>query len=129
MLSKSFVERPVFAWVIAIAIMAVGVLAIYNLPVSHQYPPIAPPSIYIQAFYPGASAEKGGEQRNPDLEQKMIGLDRMIYPSATIDSAGTSHMELTFEPGTDPDLAWAKVQNKLPYWPRPNQWTRSQAPS
>jgi HAE1 family hydrophobic/amphiphilic exporter-1 len=112
MLSKFFLDRPVFAWVIAIIIMLVGSLAIYRLPIS-QYPPIAPPSIYIQSFYPGASAETVENSVTQIIEQKMTGLDRMIYLSATSDSAGASRVELTFAPGTDPDLAWAKVQNKL----------------
>ncbi len=112
MLSKFFLDRPVFAWVIAIIIMLVGALAIHNLPIS-QYPPIAPPSIYIQAFYPGASAETVENSVTQIIEQKMTGLDQMIYLSATSDSSGTSRIELTFAPGTDPDLAWAKVQNKL----------------
>jgi len=112
MLSKFFLDRPVFAWVIAVIIMLTGVLAIYNLPIS-QYPPIAPPSIYIQAFYPGASAETVENSVTQIIEQKMTGLDKMIYLSATSDSAGASRTELTFAPGTDPDLAWAKVQNKL----------------
>jgi HAE1 family hydrophobic/amphiphilic exporter-1 len=112
MLSKFFLDRPVFAWVIAIVIMLLGALAIYNLPVS-QYPPIAPPSIYIQASYPGASAETVENSVTQIIEQKMTGLDQMIYLSATSDSAGGARLELTFAPGTDPDLAWAKVQNKL----------------
>lgn len=112
MLSRFFLDRPVFAWVIAIIIMAAGALAIYNLPIS-QYPPIAPPSIYIMAFYPGASAETVENSVTQIIEQKMTGLDKMIYLSATSDSSGTSRVELTFAPGTDPDLAWAKVQNKL----------------
>jgi hydrophobe/amphiphile efflux-1 (HAE1) family protein len=112
MLSKFFLDRPVFAWVIAIIMMVAGGLAIYNLPIS-QYPPIAPPSIYIQAFYPGASAETVENSVTQIIEQKMTGLDKMIYLSATSDSAGTCRVELTFAPGTDPDLAWAKVQNKL----------------
>ena len=112
MLSKFFLDRPVFAWVIAIVIMLVGGLAIYNLPVA-QYPPIAPPSIYIQASYPGASAETVENSVTQIIEQKMTGLDQMIYLSATSDSAGGARLELTFAPGTDPDLAWAKVQNKL----------------
>lgn len=112
MLSQFFLNRPVFAWVIAIIIMLLGALSIYNLPIS-QYPPIAPPSIYIQTFYPGASAETVENSVTQIIEQKMTGLDKMIYLSATSDSAGTSRLELTFAPGTDPDLAWAKVQNKL----------------
>jgi HAE1 family hydrophobic/amphiphilic exporter-1 len=112
MLSRFFLDRPVFAWVIAIIIMLAGGLAIYNLPIS-QYPPIAPPSIYIRATYPGASAETVENSVTQIIEQKMTGLDQMIYLSATSDSSGMARVELTFAPGTDPDLAWAKVQNKL----------------
>jgi len=112
MLSRFFLDRPVFAWVIAITMMVAGALAIYKLPIS-QYPPIAPPSIYIQCFYPGASAETVENSVTQIIEQKMTGLDQMLYLSATSDSAGGSRVELTFAPGTDPDLAWAKVQNKL----------------
>ena len=112
MLSKFFLDRPVFAWVIAIIIMAAGGLAIYNLPIS-QYPPIAPPSIAITAFYPGASAETVENSVTQIIEQKMTGFDKMLYLSATSDSSGSSRIELTFAPGTDPDLAWAQVQNKL----------------
>ena len=112
MLSKYFLARPVFAWVIAICIMLLGALAIYNLPVA-QYPNLAPPSIRIAAFYPGASAETVENSVTQIIEQKMTGLDKMIYLSATSDSAGSSMLELTFAPGTDPDLAWSKVQNKL----------------
>jgi len=112
MLSRFFLDRPVFAWVIAIIIMAGGGLAIYNLPVS-QYPPIAPPSIAISAFYAGASAETVENSVTQIIEQKMTGFDKMLYMSATSDSAGGSRLELTFAPGTDPDLAWSQVQNKL----------------
>jgi HAE1 family hydrophobic/amphiphilic exporter-1 len=112
MLSKFFLDRPVFAWVIAIIIMLAGALAIHGLPIS-QYPPIAPPSIYIQSNYAGASAETVENSVTQIIEQKMTGLDQMIYLSATSDSAGGSRLELTFAPGTDPDVAWTKVQNKL----------------
>src|SRR5512135_2455345 len=112
MLSRFFLERPVFAWVIAIVLMVAGALAIYKLPVS-QYPPIAPPSIAITAFYPGASAETVENSITQIIEQKMTGFDKLLYMSATSDSAGSSRLELTFAPGTDPDLAWAQVQNKL----------------
>jgi len=112
MLSKFFLERPVFAWVIAIILMVAGCLAIYKLPIS-QYPPIAPPSIAITAFYPGASAETVENSITQIIEQKMTGFDKMLYLSASSDSAGASRVELTFAPGTDPDLAWAQVQNKL----------------
>jgi len=112
MLSRFFLKRPVFAWVIAIILMVAGVLAIYNLAIS-QYPPIAPPSIAITTFYPGASAETVENSVTQIIEQKMTGFDKMLYLSATSDSAGSSRVELTFAPGTDPDLAWAQVQNKL----------------
>ncbi len=112
MLSRFFLDRPVFAWVIAIILMVLGGLAIYNLPIA-QYPPIAPPSIAIDAFYPGASAETVENSVTQIIEQKMTGFDEMLYLSATSDSAGASRIELTFKPGTDPNLAWAKVQNKL----------------
>ena len=112
MLSKFFLDRPVFAWVIAIFIMLLGVLAIYNLPTS-QYPPLAPPSIAIDSFYPGASARTVENSVTQIIEQKMTGFDDMLYLSGTSDSAGASRIELTFRPGTDPDLAWTKVQNKL----------------
>ncbi|MCL4789816.1 MAG: efflux RND transporter permease subunit [Verrucomicrobia bacterium] len=112
MLSRFFLKRPVFAWVNAIVLMVAGLLAIHFLPIS-QYPPIAPPSIAIQAFYPGASAETVENSVTQIIEQKMTGFDKMLYLSATSDSAGASRVELTFAPGTDPDLAWAQVQNKL----------------
>ncbi len=112
MLSKFFLDRPVFAWVIAIIMMLAGGLAIYNLPVS-QYPPIAPPSIAIDAFYPGASAETVENSVVQIIEQKMTGFDKLLYMSATSDASGAGRVELTFAPGTDPDLAWAQVQNKL----------------
>jgi len=112
MLSRFFLDRPVFAWVLAIILMAAGGLAIYNLPIS-QYPPIAPPSIAISAFYPGASAETVENTVTQIIEQKMTGLEDMLYLSGTSSSSGASRIELTFAAGTDPDLAWAKVQNKL----------------
>ena len=112
MLSRFFLDRPVFAWVIAIILMVLGGLAIYNLPIS-QYPPIAPPAIAIDSFYPGASAETVENSVTQIIESKMTGLDDMLYLSGTSDSAGASRIELTFKPGTDPNLAWSKVQNKL----------------
>ena len=112
MLSRFFLDRPVFAWVIAIMTMVLGGLAIYTLPIS-QYPPIAPPSIAIDCVYGGASAETVENSVTQIIEQKMTGFDDMLYISGTSDSSGASRIELTFKPGTDPDLAWAKVQNKL----------------
>jgi len=112
MLSKFFLDRPVFAWVIAIIIMTLGVLAIYKMPVA-QYPPIAPPSISIDAYYPGASAETVENTVTQIIEQKMTGLDSMLYLTGTSSSSGASRIEMTFAAGTDPDVAWSKVQNKL----------------
>ncbi|HQN96791.1 MAG TPA: efflux RND transporter permease subunit [Thermoanaerobaculales bacterium] len=111
-MSAFFLERPVFAWVIAIALMLGGGLAIYHLPIS-QFPPIAPPSISIRAFYPGASAETAENSVVQMIETTMTGLDRMLYMYSSADSSGTASIELTFAPGTDPDIAWSKVQNKL----------------
>jgi len=112
MLSKYFLARPVFAWVIAIAMMAAGALAIHNLPIA-QYPPIAPPAIAVDAFFPGASAETVENTVTQIIEQKMTGLDDMLYLSGSSSSSGASRVELTFAAGTDPDIAWSKVQNKL----------------
>ena len=92
--------------------MVGGGLAIYKLPIS-QYPPIAPPSIAIDSTYPGASAETVENTVTQIIEQQMTGLDSMLYFSAASNSAGNSRIQLTFAPGTDPDLAWAQVQNKL----------------
>lgn len=111
-MSRFFLDRPVFAWVIAIAMMLLGAMAIYKLPVS-QYPPIAPPSISIWASYPGASAKTVEDSVIQMIEQKMTGLDQMLYMYSTADSSGSAEVTLTFAPGTDPDMAWSKVQNKL----------------
>ena len=112
MLSKFFLDRPVFAWVIAIIIMAAGGLAIFSLPVS-QYPEMAPPSITIYTSYPGSSAETVENSVTQVIEQRMTGLDGLLYMSASSDSAGGSRIELTFSPGTNPDVAWSQVQNKV----------------
>ncbi|MGD8388350.1 MAG: efflux RND transporter permease subunit [Desulfobacteraceae bacterium] len=112
MLSNFFLDRPVFAWVIAIILMLAGGMAIYNLPIS-QYPPIAPPSIAIRAFYPGASAQTVENSVVQIIEQKMTGFDNLLYMDSTSDSSGAGRIELTFTPGTDPNLAWSQVQNKL----------------
>jgi hydrophobe/amphiphile efflux-1 (HAE1) family protein len=112
MLSRYFLARPVFAWVIAIILMVAGILAIYKLPIS-QYPPVAPPSISIQAHYTGGSAETVENSVTQIIEQKMTGFDNLLYQSATSDSMGMARLELTFAPGTDPDMAWSQVQNKL----------------
>lgn len=112
MMSLFFLKRPVFAWVISIAIMLWGVLAIRALPIA-QHPPIAPPAIAIDSFFPGASAETVENTVTQIIEQKMTGLEGMLYLSGVSSSSGSSRVELTFAPGTDPDVAWSKVQNKL----------------
>ena len=111
-MSRFFLDRPVFAWVIAIAMMLGGGLAIYNLPVS-QYPNIAPPSISISTSYPGASAETVDSTVIQMIESTMTGLDHLLYMYSTADASGSGSTQLTFAPGTDPDIAWSKVQNKL----------------
>lgn len=109
---RFFINRPIFAWVIAIMIMLIGVLAIKTLPVS-QYPPIAPPQITINAIYPGASAQTVQDTVTQIVEQKLNGIDNLIYMSSTSDSAGTVAINLTFKAGTDPNIAQVQVQNKL----------------
>lgn len=111
-MSRFFINRPIFAWVIAITTMLGGLLAIKNLPVS-QYPPIAPPQISINAMYPGASAQTVQDTVTQVIEQKMNGIDNLIYMSSTSDSAGMVSINLTFKAGTDPNLAQVQVQNKL----------------
>ena len=107
-----FINRPIFAWVIAIIIMLAGVLSIRTLPVS-QYPPIALPEISIDAFYPGASAKTIEDTVSQVIEQKMNGIDNLCYISSTSDSAGYATVTLTFNAGTDPDIAQVQTQNKL----------------
>jgi multidrug efflux pump len=109
---RFFINRPIFAWVIAIMVMLAGLLAIKTLPVS-QYPPIAPPQITINAVYPGASAQTVQDTVTQVIEQKLNGIDNLIYMSSTSDSAGAVAINLTFKAGTDPNIAQVQVQNKL----------------
>ncbi|MSM39256.1 MAG: efflux RND transporter permease subunit [Geobacter sp.] len=111
-MSRFFINRPIFAWVIAIMVMLAGLLAIKTLPVS-QYPPIAPPQITINATYPGASAQTVQDTVTQVVEQKLNGIDNLIYMSSTSDSAGAVSINLTFKAGTDPNIAQVQVQNKL----------------
>ncbi len=111
-MGQFFIDRPVFAWVIAILIMGVGVLAIMTLPVA-QYPEIAPPSVTVNATYPGASAETVENTVTQVIEQQMTGLDGLRYMSSNSTSAGSATITLNFETGTDPDIAQVQVQNKL----------------
>ncbi|WP_340619697.1 efflux RND transporter permease subunit [Xenorhabdus siamensis] len=109
---KFFIERPIFAWVIAIITMLSGLLAIMKLPVE-QYPSIAPPSISISANYPGADATTVQNTVTQVIEQNMNGIDNLVYMSSNSDSAGHVSITLTFEANTDPDIAQVQVQNKL----------------
>ena len=111
-MSRFFINRPIFAWVIAIMVMLSGLLAIKKLPVS-QYPAIAPPQIAINAVYPGASAQTVQDTVTQVIEQKLNGIDNLIYMSSTSDSAGAVTITLTFKAGTDPNIAQVQVQNKL----------------
>ena len=111
-MARFFIDRPVFAWVISILIMGIGLLSIYTLPVA-QYPQIAPPSVAIRATYPGASADTVANTVTQIIEQQMTGLDGMRYVSSSSTSSGSATITLTFETGTDPDIAQVQVQNKL----------------
>ena len=111
-MSRFFIDRPIFAWVIALVIMLAGVLSIFTLPIS-QYPSIAPPQITVTANYPGASAKTLEDTVTQIIEQKMTGLDGLRYITSTSDSAGSAQITLTFDAGTNPDIAQVQVQNKL----------------
>ncbi|PMS17434.1 hydrophobe/amphiphile efflux-1 family RND transporter [Trinickia dabaoshanensis] len=111
-MAKFFIDRPIFAWVIAIILMLAGVASIFNLPIA-QYPTIAPPSIQISASYPGASAKTVENTVTQVIEQQMSGLDHLLYLSSTSDDSGTATITLTFDAGTNPDIAQVQVQNKL----------------
>lgn len=112
MLSRYFIERPIFAWVIAIGIMLAGAGAMFTLPIA-QYPDIAPPSVNITANYPGASADTVETSITQVIEQQLTGLDGLMYFSSTSTSNGQSRITLTFRKGTDPDTAQVQVQNKV----------------
>ena len=107
-----FIDRPIFAWVIAIVVMLAGALALYTLPVA-QYPSVAPPAISISVVYPGASAETVQNTVAQVIEQQMSGLDHLLYFSSESDKDGTMTITLFFEQGTNADIAQVQVQNKL----------------
>ncbi|KPY40081.1 Multidrug efflux transporter [Pseudomonas syringae pv. primulae] len=111
-MSRFFIDRPIFAWVLAIIVMLAGIMAILTLPIA-QYPTIAPPAIAITANYPGASARTLEDTVTQVIEQKMKGLDRLSYIASTSESSGSVTITLTFENGTDADTAQVQVQNKL----------------
>lgn len=111
-MARFFIDRPIFAWVLAIVVMLAGILSISILPIA-QYPAIAPPAVSITAHYPGASAKTLEDTVTQVIEQKMKGLDRLSYMASTSESSGQVTITLTFENGTDPDTAQVQVQNKL----------------
>ena len=111
-MSKFFIDRPIFAWVIALVIMLVGALSILKLPIN-QYPSIAPPAISISVTYPGASAQTVQDTVVQVIEQQLNGIDHLRYVSSESNSDGSMTITATFEQGTDPDTAQVQVQNKL----------------
>ena len=111
-MANFFIQRPIFAWVLALILMMAGALAILQLPVA-QYPTIAPPAIAVSAVYPGADAQTVQDTVTQVIEQNMNGIDNLMYMASTSDSAGNVTVTLTFTSGTDPDIAQVQVQNKL----------------
>jgi multidrug efflux pump len=111
-MAKFFIDRPIFAWVIAIILMLAGIASIFNLPIA-QYPTIAPPAVQISATYPGASAKTVENTVTQVIEQQMSGLDHLLYMSSSSDDSGNATITLTFAAGTNPDIAQVQVQNKL----------------
>ena len=111
-MSRFFIDRPIFAWVIALIIMLFGIVAITRLPIS-RYPNIAPPMIFINAQYPGASAKTVEDSVTQIIEQNLTGIDNLIYLSSSSDNYGGIGIQLTFASGTNPDIAQVQVQNKL----------------
>jgi multidrug efflux pump len=111
-MSNFFIDRPIFAWVIAMVVMLAGAIAITRLPVE-QFPEVAPPSILIRALNPGASAETVQDTTVQIIEQNMVGLDHMLYMASKSDSVGVAEITITFAPGTNSDIAQVQVQNKL----------------
>ena len=111
-MARFFIDRPIFAWVIAIVIMLAGAMAVRQLPLE-QYPDIAPTTISINATYSGASARTIEDSVTQIIEQRLKGLDRLVSMQSTSNSSGTANVRLSFKAGTDPDVAQMQVQNKL----------------
>ena len=109
---RFFIDRPIFAWVLAILITLAGTVAIFRLPVA-AYPPIAPPQVSISASYPGASAQVLEKTVTSVIEQQLTSIDNLLYFESTSRSNGTVQITLTFITGTDPDIAAVQVQNRL----------------
>ena len=111
-MAQFFIDRPIFAWVIALFILVIGGVAITQLPVA-QYPPVAPPSIVVNVGYPGASAQTLEDSVISVIEREMNGSPGLIYMESVTQADGTGSITLSFEPGTNPDLAQVDVQNRL----------------
>ena len=111
-MAKFFIDRPIFAWVIALFIMVVGAVSITQLPIA-QYPPVAPPSIVVSAVYPGASAQTLEDAVLAVIEREMNGAPGLIYMESVAQADGSGNITLSFQPGTNPDLAQVDVQNRL----------------
>src|SRR5262245_61695310 len=111
-MSRVFIDRPIFAWVIAILIMLLGLGAIDRLPIA-QYPDVAPPQVNVRASYPGASAQTLQDSVTQVLEQQLTGLDGLLYFQSSSSSRGQATINVTFEKGTDPDIAQVQVQNAV----------------
>jgi multidrug efflux pump len=111
-MSRFFIDRPVFAWVLAIVMMLAGAAAVFTLPIA-QYPPIAPPAVSITVIYPGASAETVQSTVVQPIEQQLSGIDHLLYFSSESDKDGSLTITLYFNQGTNPDIAQVQVQNKL----------------
>ena len=111
-MARFFIDRPIFAWVIAIVVMLAGAMAIRLLPIE-QYPDIAPTRVSINATYTGASAKAIEDSVTQVIEQRLKGLDRLVSMSSTSNASGSASVRLEFEAGTDPDVAQMQVQNKL----------------
>jgi multidrug efflux pump len=110
-MARFFIDRPVFAWVIAMIIMLAGALSIRSLPIE-QYPKVAPPTVSINANYPGASAETVENAVTQIIEQRLTGIDYLRYFSSS-SADGSANITLTFEPEADPDIAQVQTQNKV----------------
>lgn len=111
-MSRFFIDRPIFAWVMAILVMLIGIISVINLPIE-QYPAIAPPTVTVSASYPGANAETVENSVVQIIEQRMKGLDGLMYMKSSSASNGSASVQLFFENGTDSDTAQVQVQNKL----------------
>ena len=127
-MARFFIDRPVFAWVIALAIILAGVLALPSLPVA-QYPNIAPPNVSISATYPGASARTVESAVTAIIEREMNGAPGLLYMSSSSDAAGNVSINLSFKQGTSPDLAAVEVQNRLKIVEEPVSYTHLTLPT